>query len=426
MDFDAPPRASDFEAFRRQWRDNISHFSRDSRPNDDQTSVESMSTLRQMSVISSDTMRSMSVPSIPSLPDDDVLMQDQNCEDSPKKFIVGVDYGTTFTSVSYYVCSTTEEYPQVFPGDVKSIINWPDDSVDGQRKQVPSEIWYPKEPIARQILVDREEPGYGAEDIYTADDHISANAARAHNSQEVGCEEDDDQGIDNDDSTELLWGYTVSYQEYLGNTNRNRRRIAKRAKLMLLGTKYTKRDRNTLQPVLKRLRTQKIIQNNQDVITDFLTKVFQHTKEQLTLLEGYTTACPVEFVLTVPTIWSPKSSRVMQAAMESAILLSGFGTLQNGGVNNLFIVPEPEAAATYLLAASNDMLVCILSVSIERDADVSFTARGDFHSLRLWWRYSRLRHIQCSPEFTIKTKTGRGGTRRSVCSLLILSIRMFY
>jgi len=40
----------------------------------------------------------------------------------------------------------------------------------------------------------------------------------------------------------------------------------------------------------------------QDVITDFLIHVFQHTKRQLELLHGFSYLCHVQFVLTVPTI----------------------------------------------------------------------------------------------------------------------------
>jgi hypothetical protein len=46
--------------------------------------------------------------------------------------------------------------------------------------------------------------------------------------------------------------------------------------------------------------------------------------------------------------------------MEGAIREAKFGTLSHGSVDNLFIVSEPEAAATYLVGNSRNMLVSLL------------------------------------------------------------------
>jgi hypothetical protein len=47
----------------------------------------------------------------------------------------------------------------------------------------------------------------------------------------------------------------------------------------------------------------------------------------------------------------------MQSAMEVAMKATSFGTLTHGSIDNLFIVSEPEAAATYLLGSQHNMLV---------------------------------------------------------------------
>jgi hypothetical protein len=47
----------------------------------------------------------------------------------------------------------------------------------------------------------------------------------------------------------------------------------------------------------------------------------------------------------------------MQKNMERAISESGFGSVENDSVDNLFIVSEPEAAAAYVLASTNVVLV---------------------------------------------------------------------
>jgi hypothetical protein len=47
----------------------------------------------------------------------------------------------------------------------------------------------------------------------------------------------------------------------------------------------------------------------------------------------------------------------MQKNMERAIRESGFGSVENDSVDNLFIVSEPEAAAAYVLASTTAVLV---------------------------------------------------------------------
>ena len=84
----------------------------------------------------------------------------------------------------------------------------------------------------------------------------------------------------------------------------------------------------------------------QDTISDFLVEVFRHTKQELIEKKGLREQSKVSFVLTVPVIWSPRSSRVLQYAVDAAIRATGFGTLGHGSADNLFIIAEPEAATT--------------------------------------------------------------------------------
>jgi hypothetical protein len=96
----------------------------------------------------------------------------------------------------------------------------------------------------------------------------------------------------------------------------------------------------------------------QDPITDFLVPVLRHSRRQLIKHEGLIDQCSISFVLTVPLIWDATSLRILQTAMEVAIRETKFGNLSHGSVGDLFIISEPEAAATYLLGGSDDMLVC--------------------------------------------------------------------
>ncbi len=113
---------------------------------------------------------------------------------------------------------------------------------------------------------------------------------------------------------------------------------------MLDDSPDTQKVRDKLRPILNQLKRSGIIKKDEDVIADYLSRLFLHTKEQLILNHGFTDSDSVEHVLCVPNIWSSKACRTMQQAMEIAIRRSELGSLEN-----LFIVAEPEAAATYVL-----------------------------------------------------------------------------
>jgi hypothetical protein len=167
----------------------------------------------------------------------------------------------------------------------------------------------------------------------------------------------------------FLWGYEAHRQRYGGSAPRDERYHVMRAKLMLVTSEHVRQDREVLRPKLKYLLRNEIIRQHggviegienrdvQDVISDFLTCVLAHTKQQLIDIEGLTNEDTVSFAITVPAIWSSESSRVMQSAMEVAMKATSFGTLTHGSIDNLFIVSEPEAAATYLLGSQHNMLV---------------------------------------------------------------------
>lgn len=144
----------------------------------------------------------------------------------------------------------------------------------------------------------------------------------------------------------------------------------KHPKSNLLETPYTSEYREKLHPLLKELHEKGIIRKRgeknvsdhedvHDVIADFLTHVFIHTKEWLTRSHGYSDRCPVQFVMTVPTIWSARASRTLDAAMQAALRAAKFGVSASGCIKDLYIITEPEAAATYLIDVSPEMLVSL-------------------------------------------------------------------
>jgi molecular chaperone DnaK (HSP70) len=86
-----------------------------------------------------------------------------------------------------------------------------------------------------------------------------------------------------------------------------------------------------------------------DIIAEYLGQLFKHTKTRLTAFHGLRENSHVELVLCVPTSWTDKACRVMQEALATAIQTSQLTKLNNGIIDDLFIVAESEAAATYAI-----------------------------------------------------------------------------
>lgn len=63
--------------------------------------------------------------------------------------------------------------------------------------------------------------------------------------------------------------------------------------------------------------------------------------------------------------------------MERAIRESGFGSVENDSVDNLFIVSEPEAAAAYMLASTTAVLVSQGFLAVTNFITLTFAAQGD-------------------------------------------------
>ncbi|KAF7955544.1 hypothetical protein EAE96_004470 [Botrytis aclada] len=273
-----------------------------------------------------------------------------------KKFVIGVDFGTTFTSVSYFFHPINERHPRAFPEQLLSIKSWPDDlssgDAGGTRPQVPSETWYSTIPLSREAPQDTDEQDGTLEEFVYADENHPLTYAEDKNAESGG-----------DESSEFLWGYQVHHQQYIENISRNTATRVKRSKLHLVPTAYTHDDRVELLRSMEILIDNGIIRKHGskdepdardvlDIFTDFLVKVLNHTKEQLTQLHNFSSHSVVEFALTVPIIWSPNASRILQNALQTAARLVKFGNISMKKVVVPYIVSEPEAAAIYMLAGN--------------------------------------------------------------------------
>lgn len=79
-----------------------------------------------------------------------------------------------------------------------------------------------------------------------------------------------------------------------------------------------------------------------DAVSDYLTKIYEHTIQTLTRRygESFMSTTPVDFVLTVPAVWSDAAKNATLQAAERAGM---------GNRHDLRLISEPEAAAVYTL-----------------------------------------------------------------------------
>lgn len=286
-----------------------------------------------------------------------------------KSVVVGVDYGTTFTSVSYHVTSNLDPGAELLirPSDIKAIRNWPHDAL-GTAEQVPTVSWYSPALMKRAEPVEQYDAPKDAprrRSIYEDDEQQQDKDSLAPNQVVIGTVA----GVDEDDG-DYLYAWEVGHERYVRNRTREESLLIQHAKLGLLTTSFTDRDRKDLRrqvtAMVKRGIIRKYGKRNEpdprdlrDIIADFLTKVLEHTKQQLAIHEEFTEGCSVEFVVTVPTIWSPEASRILQFSVAAAIQATRFGTVCDGSIDNLFLVTEPEAGLTWLLQNTAALVVCI-------------------------------------------------------------------
>jgi hypothetical protein len=302
-----------------------------------------------------------------------------------RHFVVGVDFGTTFSSVS--VLAQRKRAVKVDPDKIQGISNYPSSTVAYTEapKEVPTESWYPRRLPRRQSL---ERPAVGLdenssssnasldddgdveikEEDEESESEDSDGKKRYESDESDGSDDRGDRSVatgfpvdymdeDNGGIDRYYWGYTVAQKLSDPDIFEELSRRISRSKLLLDRSAHTRRIRQQLARTVQELSRSRLIRDETDVIADYLTHLFKHAKSQMAVNYQYNEACPVEFVLTVPAMWTEKARRVMQNAMTRALRDSRFikGALYD--IDNLFIVTEPEAAATYVLATTDEILV---------------------------------------------------------------------
>jgi hypothetical protein len=295
-------------------------------------------------------------------PGEDAEMTD--VEDTPDesgdRLVIAIDFGTTFSSVAYAKCSKGSTDPGSV--EVHCITNYPDDRPPPSssfawqpREEVPTELWYTHGFPARGSGLATVQPVEPDPNDGDSSSVFSDSTEEGDNApQQVTERTVPDRGI----SEHLLWGYGVQKEMKRADIPKDGTRRLARFKLTLEEKEQTKVVREELAPIFKKLRNLRIIKKDSDVIRDYLELLLRHTKSELQKWDDYDANLTIEFVLCLPAVWPTKGYLTMQTALSEAIQLSGLYNLKERNLD-LFIVSEPEAAATCIIAEDNcQIYVC--------------------------------------------------------------------
>lgn len=271
------------------------------------------------------------------------------------RLLISVDFGTTFSCVAYTRVRKGERSGGVNISQIKCINKFKDYKPRGEmaqmREDVPTELWYNPE-------TDEVE-----NDAISIGDYPTRRAAHYWKSAYPDSDQEDEpetprevrsqQRIREDQSKPSrprCWGFGVQNQLKKVDIPKQEEGRISRFKLLLDKSSSTKEIRRGLQPILKSLKKNELIQTENDVFTHYITHLLENARAQLEEKGELEDDPFVEFILCVPAKWPIKGSRILQHAMEKAVKEAGFGTRAQDSVSNLFLVTEPEAAAACVLA----------------------------------------------------------------------------
>lgn len=198
------------------------------------------------------------------------------------RLIVGVDFGTTYSGVAAVYSAT--------PDDVDIIKSWPGGNGITSDK-VPTEVSY-------EVASTPSSP--------TAEDTSEAKQPIA-----------------------IRWGFQFKPEE-------------PRLRCVKLFLDRNQKLPHFVSPLETAAQLRKCDRTVMDAVSDYLTKIYDHTMETLIRRygESFVSTTRVEFVLTVPAVWSDAAKNATLQAAERAGM---------GSRHELKLISEPEAAAVYTL-----------------------------------------------------------------------------
>ncbi|CRG87920.1 Replication polyprotein [Talaromyces islandicus] len=235
----------------------------------------------------------------PSVSDSDSVGRRPSKQATPRKkgqdnmtYIVGLDFGTTMTSISYYSFKSGKRPAKVPQSKIKDITHWPLSGRDQRRGEVPSES------------------------VYLAGKYY--------------------------------WGYQARKQleqfRYGGGTSGLANRLIRFTKLLLTDPELSEEDETDDQLREVRQTLRHLGKTVYDVVQDYLVEVFRWAKKYLTDEVNFTESSEVELSLSVPAGWSIEASWSLQQIVREATTKTTFGQ-----PSSFFIINEPEAASAFLL-----------------------------------------------------------------------------
>ncbi|PVI00853.1 hypothetical protein DM02DRAFT_671732 [Periconia macrospinosa] len=282
------------------------------------------------------------------------------------RLIIAVDFGTTYSSVGY-VALPRDVYPQdVGVHQVKCIGNYPNyQPPPGElnfRKDVPTELWYEYEKATTQTPIAngmQYEPNLESdEDEYvSSEDDVSVEEPPEFDESSILNTHEGGKPKKNRKTPSIQhWGFGVQDKLNTNNIPSDEARPLTRFKLLLDDKKSTEKIRGELQSILNALKKNKIIREEKEIFTHYLTHLLRHTKDELWKSDELHDNTTVQFVLCVPAKWPLNGCRVMQTAFEEAVEEAGFGEQARNSAFDLFMISEPEAAAECILAEARAQL----------------------------------------------------------------------
>ncbi|ENH64984.1 hypothetical protein FOC1_g10000520 [Fusarium oxysporum f. sp. cubense race 1] len=102
------------------------------------------------------------------------------------------------------------------------------------------------------------------------------------------------------------------------------------------------------------LQRRGLIQQNLDVVVDYLTCLLRHALSELRR-KGVDDSYRKEVVVCAPVTWKEKACEDMQACLANALRKAEFGgvSVQENRIENLHIESELDAAAAHILATQS-------------------------------------------------------------------------
>ncbi|KAG5808744.1 hypothetical protein H9Q74_004346 [Fusarium xylarioides] len=260
------------------------------------------------------------------------------------RLIIALDFGTTYSSVSYTSIPAGVASDSILRRNIKLISSYPSivdhGARDGMQNEVPTEAIYPLDPSFRDrdaLIRSRDESEFqlaADNDEESETDSVDNNLALL---RALHDEEEEPPLMDTPD--EYSWGYHVHrrWEHAATHSDPNNLPLA-RFKLLLDDSPQTAE--------IRTLKKNGIITGYQDVIADYLTYLLDHVRSQL---REFDNSWVREMVLCVPAIWKPRACREMQTCLAVAMRRAGFPGVNptTNTIERLFITSESENAAEF-------------------------------------------------------------------------------